>query len=58
MINKVKGDFDEALSTLIAGLVRAKGSHQLAVDLLYEWDQLRGNDWYTSTLKRDQKNNE
>ena len=51
MNKHIKGNFTEALEILISRLARAKGSNKLAYELLYEWDQRRGNDWFTDTKK-------
>lgn len=51
----IKGNFEEALTILIERLVRAKYSNKLAHDLLLDWDLRRGNDWFTSTLKSEEK---
>lgn len=53
--DKVTGNFEDALDGLISSLARAEGSHKLASDLLREWDQRRGTDWFTSTRSRQQK---
>lgn len=50
----IKGNFEEALTILIERLVRAKYSNKLAHDLLLDWDQRRGNDWFTSTLMHEE----
>lgn len=52
---QVKGNFEEALDILISRLARAKGSSKLASDLLQEWDQRRGDDWFTDTKLRQRK---
>ena len=56
MKEKINGDFAQALDILISRLVRAKGSSKLAHELLYDWDQRRGNDWFTSTKKWEEQN--
>lgn len=58
MSEEIKGNFDDAIHTLIERLVRAKSSPgvgKFAHELLSDWDQRRGNDWYTSTKKRECK---
>lgn len=57
MNNPIKGNFAEALEILISRLAKAKGSNKLAYELLYDWDQRRGNDWFTDT-KKAQENRE
>lgn len=57
MSEEIKGNFDDAIHILIERLVRAKSSPgigKFASELLYDWDQRRGNDWYTSTKKSEQ----
>lgn len=49
---KIVGNFDFALQQLISRLTRAKGTPGLArfaEDILLEWDNNRGTDWYTNT---------
>ena len=53
--DEIKGDFAEALEILISRLVKAKSTNKLAFDLLWDWDKRRGNDWYTSTRKWEEK---
>lgn len=53
--DKVTGDFADALYILIDRLVRAKNSSKLATELLQDWDERRGNDWFTDTRSRQQK---
>lgn len=49
---RIKGNFDFALQELISRLRRAKdtpGLARFAEDVLFQWDNNRGNDWFTST---------
>lgn len=54
MNRKINGSFEEALIVLLERLVRAKGSSKLATELLYDWDQRRGNDWFSDTLRAEE----
>lgn len=51
----IKGNVHYALERLIAGLVEEKYTNPLARSLLAEWDINRGDDWFTSTLSREEK---
>lgn len=53
---EVTGDFEEALSILIERLQRGSSHIKFAKEALDEFNQRRGNDWYTSTFKRESKN--
>lgn len=63
-MNQFKGNFDVAIHSLINKLSLAeRGLYQndltiqeFAEKVLKEWDEDRGEDWYTSTTKRDNKN--
>lgn len=63
-MSEVKGNFEVAIHMLINKLTLAeKGLYQeditlqeFAEKVLTEWDEDRGEDWYTSTTKRDNKN--
>lgn len=63
-MSEFKGNFDVAIHSLINKLSAAEGGlHQdditlqeFAQKVLKEWDEDRGEDWYTSTTKRDNKN--
>ena len=48
---KIKGSFTLAIDSVILNLVEGKKSHQ---DILYEWDSIRGNDWFTSTMANEE----
>lgn len=52
MSNKVEGNFSEALYFLIRSLVDMKsGKSEKSIDqLLYDWDKIRGKDWFIDTL--------
>mgnify|MGYP007088404590 CR=1 FL=1 len=57
-MKEIKGDFDWALTNLISRLSTAKSHPTLgkfATELLREWDATRGNDWYTATGKRGER---
>lgn len=42
----IVGDFPRAIRSVIHNLVEGEKSYQ---SILYEWDKIRGNDWFTST---------
>ncbi len=44
----VTGDIDVAIQTLIGDLEEGTKSYE---EILYRWDNNRGNDWYTQTRK-------
>lgn len=51
------GNFDSALEQMIYRLQRAKtipGLARFADDVLKEWDNNRGTDWFTSTRRNKQ----
>ena len=60
----IKGNFDVAIHSLINKLTVAENGlyqedltpQEFAEKVLKEWDEDRGEDWYTSTTKRDNKN--
>lgn len=66
MTEKINGNFDIALQVLIQSLVDLKHEHhskktasEMAWKILGDWDQNRGNDWFTSTkLKERNKSKE
>lgn len=63
-MSEVKGNFDVAIHSLINKLTVAENGlyqedltlQEFAEKALKEWDEDRGEDWYTSTTKRDNKN--
>lgn len=58
MSEKIIGDFDVALRQLIERLKGAKdtpGIARFASHVLWEWDYIRGTDWYTNTKLREEK---
>lgn len=63
-MSEFKGNFDVAIHSLINKLAVAENGlyqedltlQEFAEKVLKEWDEDRGEDWYTSTTKRDNKN--
>lgn len=59
-MKNIEGDFEAALYQLIQSLSHvswpsngaSREEQLLAQKLLREWDNTRGNDWFTQTLKR------
>lgn len=61
MTEEISGNFDIALNVLIQSLVDLKYDHhsnktasEMAWKILDNWDQNRGNDWFTSTKLKEQ----
>ena len=54
-MSKIHGNFEEALIFLIERLRRGKGHIKLADELLRDWDERRGNDWFTSTRRSEEQ---
>lgn len=52
-MSEVKGNFEMALIVLLRDVDEGVLNKE---EILDKWDKNRGNDWYTSTTKRDNKN--
>lgn len=62
-MSEVKGNFEVAIHSLVHKLTLAENGiysedstlQEFAEKVLQEWDEDRGEDWYTSTVKRGNK---
>lgn len=50
MQKEISGNFEKALSQLITNL---KAGNKSTTQMLYQWDDMRGTDWFTSTKTKE-----